>query len=256
MGAASTGRPFTVTATVRCAAVLPNWSVAFTTIVSAVPLPTVSVSVASAAVICARVPLIVRLVDPEPVTEPPPPAVASRTPVVSLRVIANVSVPGAPSSDRPMPPIAPVLPMPNVAPPVGVAITGPFSTVTPIVRAAAAFPRLSVAVSVMLSGATVLSVSLSVASCAFTCVRLPVIDRVAVPCPVTPTTLPTDNRPFASASETVKVSPLVVPLSDRLTPVIAKALPTPAVTAPGTASTGSPFTVIPTLVGDTVALPN
>ena len=252
-GTARTGAPFTVTATVCGAAVLPNWSVAFATIESDTPLPTVSASVPSAAVICPRVPLIVRLVVLLPLTPAP---LAVRMPVVSFRVIVNVSVPGALSSDRPMPPIAPVLPMPTVAPPAGVPITGPFSTVTPIVCAAAAFPRLSVAVSAMLSSATVLSVSLSVPSCALTCAKLPLIVRLAVPCPPTPTLLPTDSRPCVSASVTVKLSPLVVPPSDRLTPVIATGLPTPAVTAPGTDSTGSAFTVIPTLVGETAALPN
>ena len=53
-----------------------------------------------------------------------------------------------------------------------------------------------------------------------------------------------DSNPLLSLSVTVKLSlPVVLPLSARLTPAIAVAVPSATVCAPGTAITGAPFTV-------------
>ncbi len=66
-----------------------------------------------------------------------------------------------------------------------------------------------------------------------------------MPEPETPVPV-AESSPFVSASVTVKVSPVVVPVSDRLTPAIAVAWLTPAVSEVGAAMTGSPFTVTAT----------
>jgi len=159
-------------------------------------------------------------------------------------VAVNVSDAGALSSDRAMPAMAPVWPTPIVAA-AGAVITGPLATATPIVCPVAALPRLSVAFTVIVSGATTLSVSLSVASAAFTSESEPLTDSDFDPLPPTlaPVARLTESRPSPSDSETVNVSLVVTPDSLRLTPAIASGLPTPVVTEAGAAITGSPFTV-------------
>ncbi len=52
-----------------------------------------------------------------------------------------------------------------------------------------------------------------------------------------------ESSPLVSTSVTVKLSPVVLPVSDRLTPEIAADRLTPMICAPGTAMTGGPFTV-------------
>ena len=67
--------------------------------------------------------------------------------------------------------------------------------------------------------------------------------------------LPADSTPLVSCSTTVKVSPVVVPVSPRLTPVIAPALPTPSASVVGAATCGLPFTVT-AIVSVGALLPN
>ena len=69
------------------------------------------------------------------------------------------------------------------------------------------------------------SVSLSVARSAFTWLNVPVMVRLVVPEPLMLPPPPSadvvaDSLPWPSLSVTVKLSSLVLPLSDRLTPVI------------------------------------
>ena len=83
------------------------------------------------------------------------------------------------------------------------------------------------AFSVMISGVSVgvavVSVSFSVARSAFTSLSVPLMVRV-VPgldtvFPVPPVSV-ADSTPLLSCSVTVKISPVVAPLSDTLTPTI------------------------------------
>src|SRR5256885_12732774 len=79
--------------------------------------------------------------------------------------------------------------------------------------------------------------------------------RVVVPEPVmVPPPPEADNRPLVSVSVTVKVSPVVLPVSEMLTPDIASGLPTPTVVEAGAAMTGRPLTVTAIRFGaDTLA---
>ena len=105
-----------------------------------------------------------------------------------------------------------------------------------------------------------LSVSVSVARSAFTSLSVPLMVRLVVPgldtvFPTPPVRSPT-ARHGCRLSVTVKVSPVVLPLSDRLTPVIASAWPTPIVCAAvGAAITGSPFTVTSIVCAAAALLP-
>ena len=84
----------------------------------------------------------------------------------------------------------------------------------------------------MVSDPAVPSVSLSVKRSAFTSASVPLMVRV-VPAPDTvfpaPPVLVAESTPWVSVSVAVKVSPVVLPLSERLTLLIAAALPTPIV---------------------------
>ncbi len=73
-------------------------------------------------------------------------------------------------------------------------------------------------------------------------VRLVEADPVMVPPPPVADVL-ADSDPCESDSVTVKLSLVVLPLSDRLTPAIVVATPSPTVAVVGAAMTGSPLTV-------------
>ena len=252
------GRPLTVTTVVLMPAVLPNPSVAFTVMLSANSELSVSLRLASVAFTPASVPLTIRLFGTPP-TVAPTAAVADSSPLVSATVTVKISPATAPVSETAIPVIGLGCPTPTVAL-AGAASTGPFATATAI-DALAPLPRVSVAVSPIVSAAVLASVSLNVPSAAFTCPRDPKIVRV-VPEPDTlaPPTLLADRTPLVSVNTTLKVSPVVVPVSDRLTPAIAPGLPTPRANVVGAAITGAPFTVtmldaaIAVLVNPSVAL--
>src|SRR5208282_2018513 len=212
-------------------------------------VPSVSASVASAAFTWLSEPVTDRLVVPEPDTPGP---VIDNVPVVSASVTEKVSPVVVPFSDRLTPGIDADWPTPTVAAD-GAVITGSPLTVTAMVFAAAVLPKPSVAVSLMVSGDVVPSPSASVASAAFTWLSEPVTDRLEVPEPDTPGPV-IDNSPVVSASVTEKVSPVVVPLSERLTPEIDPDWPTPTVAADGAVITGTPSTVT-TIVFAAAVLP-
>src|SRR5208282_1152591 len=237
-GAAITGTPSTVTAMVFAAAVLPKPSVAVSLMVSVGMVPSPSVSVASAAFTWLSEPVTDRLEVPEPDTPGP---VIDNSPVVSASATEKVSPVVVPLSERLTPEIEPDWPTPTVAAD-GAAITGTPFTVTAMVFAAAVSPTPSVAVSLMVSVDMVPSPSVSVASAAFTWLSEPVTDRLVVPEPDTPAPI-ADRLPLVSVRATEKVSPVVVPLSERLTPEIEPDWPTPTVAADGAAITGTPSTV-------------
>ena len=94
----------------------------------------------------------------------------------------------------------------------------------------------------MVSDPAVLFWSVSVARSLFTWLSEPTMVRFVVPEPNTP--LPAAVRPpNVLATVTVKVSPVVLPVSERLTPLIGLARFTPTVAVGDTAITGSPLTV-------------
>jgi hypothetical protein len=154
-----------------------------------------------------------------------------------------------------MPPIFASLVTPMTAED-GAAITGPLATETEIDFDAAELPRLSVAFNVIVSGASVPSVSLNVPSAAVTWPRVPEMVRFRPgPDTLAPPPLLADSTPCVSDSVTENVSPAVVPVSDRLTPAIVSGLATPTVTKAGAAITGRPFIVNPIEPG-LATLPN
>ena len=102
--------------------------------------------------------------------------------MLSTSVTVNVSLPVAPASARLTPVIAVSWLMPSVCAP-GTVITGVTLAVTATVAGVAALPKLSLAVSVIVSGPAELSVSFSVPRSAFTWLSVPVMTRSAVPDP-------------------------------------------------------------------------
>ena len=121
---------------------------------------------------------MVRLLLPSPPTVAAPDAVTDRSPWVSASVAVKVSVPEALDSLTLTPAIVAALLIPISCAP-GTAMTGPFTTDTAIDFCTAALPtpdvlsRLSVAFTVIVSAASVESVSLSLATAAFTCASDP-----------------------------------------------------------------------------------
>src|SRR5208337_711031 len=250
-GAAMTGSPLTVTAIVAAVALPPLLSLALSAIVSDGVVASVSVRVARSLSTCASEPVIVRLVVPDPDTPVP---VAASSPCVSARVAVKVSPLVVGDSAMLTPAIAPGCPTPTVAA-AGAVIEGVPDcavTLTAIDCGAALLPKLSPALSVIVSAAVAASASGRVARSLLTCASEPVIERLVVPDPDTPLPL-ADSLPLASASVTVKLSPAVLPLSDRLTPEIALAWFCATVAVVGAATTGSPLTV--TAIVAAVALP-
>src|SRR5665213_1951745 len=121
-------------------------------------------------------------------------------------------------------------------------------TVTAMLAGAATLPKPSEAVRLIVSLAATESVSFKVARSPFTWVREPVTVRVVVPLPVIPFPF-ADNRPLVSLRTAVKVSPVVLPLSERLTPPIAVALPCLTVAVAGAAMIGRPLVVTAMVAG-------
>src|SRR5665213_2605144 len=110
--------------------------------------------------------------------------------------------------------------------------------VTAIDLFAATSPKLSVAPRLMVSDPVVASVSFRVARSALTTAREPVIVRPVVPEPLTPVPV-ADKRPLVSVSVVVNFSPLVEPLSERLTPEMAFGWMSAMVTLVGAATAGT-----------------
>src|SRR5665213_171930 len=246
-GAAITGRPLTVTATVLAAAALPKLSVAGTVMVSDPAVPLVSVRLARSVLrVFSETPLTVMLV---PAALKP---VADKTPWVSLTVAEKVS--GAavlPVSETLTPPIAVALPTPMILAP-GTAINGRPLTVTATVLAAAALPKLSVAWTVMVSLPAVPSVSERLARSVLRVLRETPLTVMLVPAALKPVA---DRTPWVSLTVAEKVSGApVLPVSETLTPPIAAALPSGMVTLAGAAITGRPLTVTATVLA-AAALP-
>src|SRR5208282_453772 len=211
-GAAMTGSPLTVTAIVAAVALPPLLSLALSAIVSDGVVASVSVRVARSLSTCASEPVIVRLVVPDPDTPVP---VAASSPCVSARVAVKVSPLVVGDSAMLTPAVAAAGAVIEGVPDCAV-------TLTAIDCGAALLPKLSPALSVIVSAAVLASVSVRVPRSVLTCASEPVIDRLAVPDPDTPLPL-ADSLPLASARVTVKLSLAVLPLSDRLTPEIALA---------------------------------
>src|SRR5665213_665543 len=212
-GAAITGRPLTVTATVLAAAALPKLSVAWAAMVSLPAVPSVSERLARSVLrVFSETPLTVMLV---PAALKP---VADKTPWVSLTVAEKVS--GAavlPVSETLTPPIAVALPTPMILAP-GTAINGRPLTVTATVLAAAALPKLSVAWTVMVSLPAVPSVSERLARSVLSWVREMPLTVMLVPAALKPVA---DKTPWVSLTVAEKVSgAAVLPVSETLTPVI------------------------------------
>src|SRR5665213_1126472 len=246
-GAAITGRPLTVTATVLAAAALPKLSVAGTVMVSDPAVPLVSVRLARSVLrVLRETPLTVMLV---PAALKP---VADRTPWVSLTVAEKVSgAPVLPVSETLTPPIAAALPTAMVLA-AGAAINGRPLTVTATVLAAAALPKLSVAWTVMVSLPAVPSVSERLARSVLRVLRETPLTVMLVPAALKPVA---DRTPWVSLTVAEKVSGApVLPVSETLTPPIAADLPTAMVLAAGAAITGRPLMVNATVLA-AAALP-
>jgi hypothetical protein len=174
----------TLTAIVCCVATLPKLSVALTLIVSAPAVESVSVADASAASTSASEPEMVTESVPLPVTVEPF-AVKERFPWVSLtdhRVsLGRIRIAALGHRDpRDRQSLADTG---SVCAP-GTVIDGSPLTVTPMVCCVAAWPKLSVALTLIVSAPAVESVSLSDASAAFTSVSEPAIVTESVPLPV------------------------------------------------------------------------
>ena len=219
---------------------MPKLSVALTLIVSAPAVESVSVAEASAASTSASEPEIVTESVPLPVTVEPF-AVKERSPLVSLTTAVKVSgAPVLPLSDTEIPEIAVATPSDSVCAP-GTEIEGTPLAVTAACCCAATPPKLSVALTVIGLEPAVPSVSVSVASAAFTSVNVPdTVRSVAVPPTVAPCALAMPSTPLESVSVTLKVSLPVDPASEILMPEIVAILFTPTTVAvPGTVITGT-----------------
>ena len=188
-----------------------------------------SVSVVRSAFTWVNVPWMTRSFVPVPVIVPPPPVndvVADRMPWVSLTVTVKISLLVLPLSDTLTPVIAVASLTSNVCSP-GTTICGSAATVTSIVCDGALLPKPSFVVTVMLSVPAVLFLSVSVVRSAFTWVNVPWMTRSFVPVPVIVPPPPAADvvadrlAGGCQSAVTVKISLLVLPLSDTLVPVIA-----------------------------------
>src|SRR5258706_253644 len=118
-------------------------------------------------------------------------------------------------------------------------MTGRPLTVTAICFLAEVLPKLSLAFRLMVSAAWLLFFFNDTATTEFYSLSLPDALPIFVPEPViVPPPPEADRRPLVSCSVTVKVSPVVLPVSEMLTPEIASGLPTPTVVDAGAAMTG------------------
>ena len=212
VGAVIVGPLITVIPTSPAGALLPKLSERVTAIWSDPVTVLSSLMVPSAALTCVRVPVSVTLVVPPPDTPAPFALPTDKSPLVSLKETVNCSPVVFPDS-----PIEPILTATTL---LAVMVCAPsrnssglLFTVTAISCWLALAPRLSLALTVMVSAAVLKSVSVSVSSVALTAVNEPEICSELVPEPLTPA-LSWDvaaNSPALSASVTVKVSPLCAP---------------------------------------------
>ena len=246
---------------------LARLSVAFSAIVSAAVLPSVSLNVPSAEFTCVNDPVIVSVV-PAFDTLAPPALLAESTPFVSLATTVKLSPAVVPLSATLTPGTAPALPTPS--PSVdGAVITGTPFTVTATVAGLAVLPNPSLPASEIVSDPAVASLSVRLASAAPTWLNVPLITRLVVFAPliVAPPAVAAESSPFVSETVTVAASFVVLPLSDRLMLPIAAAVPTPITVDVGAENTGRPFTVtaivfcapvLPNVtgLGRTIACPN
>ena len=241
------GSPFTVTAICCCAATAPKLSVAFSTIVSAAVLLSLSVSVPSAAFTWISVPLICSTSLPEPVTVAPLALPIDSAPAPSVSVTVNTSVGVALVSLRLTGPIASAWPTP-ITTDAGAAITG--AAITEIATFAGPAlpplpPMLSIAVTTIVSADVLGSESVSVASVALTAANEPLMVKfVLAGLPtLAPPWLVALSSPFVSFSVTVKVSPAKAPVSEIETPVSEVTRPCDTVAEAGPATVSAPLTV-------------
>ena len=186
---------------------------------------------------------MVRLWLPDPVTPVP---VAVSTPKLSVSVVVIVSEAETASASAMLTPAMAVETLCGTVWAPGTVITGWALVVVAIVSGVATPPRLSPALTVMVSAAVELLSSVRVARSAFTASTVPVTVRWVVPDPVTPEP-PANSKPFVSTRFTVTVWPAVNgSVSVTLTPAIGVPRPCCTSCAPGTVRIGGePLLVAP-----------
>ena len=243
------GTPLAVTAACCCAATPPKLSVALIVIGLDPAVPSVSVKVASAAFTSVKVPDTVKSVGVPPTAAPFALAMPS-TPLESVSVTLNVSLPVDPASEILIPEIVAILFTPTTVAAAGTVITGTVPAVTAMVLCAATLPKLSVALTLIESAPEVESVSLNVERSLLTTAKELVMVRLVVPSPVTvPPSSATLSSPWVSVKVTVTwgaPAALILPVSVTLTPLIAVAPARVTVAVVGAVMDGAPLTVIPT----------
>jgi hypothetical protein len=165
---------------------------------------------------------------PELLTVLAPVAVANNSPDASVRVTVSVSPTLVASASDTLTPFTAVATPCCTSTEDGAVIAGAALTATAMLCVGAVPPRPSPALIKMLSAASVLALSVSVARSAFTSARLPLMISDVVPELLTilvPVAV-ADNSPDVSVRVTVSVSPaLVASASDTLTPFTAVATP-------------------------------
>ena len=236
-GAVKVGSPATFSV-VLAEPVPPKLSETAKLTVSVPPAAGVSVRLARSPFTCASVPEIVTDAVPLPEIVLAAP-VSFSTPPASVTVTVKVSPTVLPLSLTCTPPRATGLPTTagaEAGTPVRVGAPFRFS----VTLAEPEPPRLSVTASPTVSAPALAPTSLSVASAAFTCASVPEIVSPCVPLPAAPVAF---SAPPASVTETVKVSPVVLPLSLRLTPVSAAAMPASPCTGVVAVRIGAPLAV-------------
>src|SRR5665213_3434423 len=241
-GTATAGAPLVVTAMVWLAAAAPKLSVALTVMVSPPAVALVSVRLArSWFKSLSETPVMVMLV---PAALKP---VAESTPLVSLTATEKVSgEPVLPVSETITPPIVAAVSTPIVWDP-GTAMAGRPLVVTAMDWLAAAAPKLSLALTMMVSEPGVALVSVRLARSAFKSLSEAPVMVMLAPAALKPVA---ESTPLVSLTAAEKVSgEPVAPASETLTPPIVAAVPTPMVWGPGTAITGMPWTVTAIVTG-------
>ena len=163
-------------------------------------------------------------------------------------VVVKVSPATAPLSDRLTPATAAAWPWPRSSL-AGAAITGTGAVTVTAVSCDPLFPKLSLTATWIVSAAGLESVSVRVASAAFTWASVPVMVTLVVPEPLTPVAL---SRPWVSLTVAVKLSLDVLPLSLTETPVTAVGDASGALKDAGPATTGAELTVSAMFAGAAV----